>query len=73
MPLLTFCWMKYIASANCSLLNFPVCLVSARALGETRDAITHAAALATYPEQAHRDQSKPLALSPCFPSADKPP
>ena len=33
--------MKYIASANCSLLIFPVCLVSSRALGETWDAITH--------------------------------
>lgn len=33
--------MKYIASANCSLLNFPVCLVSAKALGEMWDAIIH--------------------------------
>lgn len=31
-PLLTFCWMRYIASANWSLLSFPICLVSAKAL-----------------------------------------
>lgn len=33
--------MKYIANANWSLLNFPVCLVSARALGEGGMLIRH--------------------------------
>lgn len=32
MPLLTFCWMRCIARANCSLVSLPICLVSARAL-----------------------------------------
>lgn len=54
--------MKYIASANCSLLNFPVCLVSARALGGTWDAIKHH----TLPPSP----SKPWALPPCS-SADE--
>lgn len=32
MPLLTFCWMRCMARANCSLVSLPICLVSARAL-----------------------------------------
>ena len=36
-PLLTFCWMKCMARANCSRVSFPICLVSARALGAGRE------------------------------------
>lgn len=31
-PLLTFCWMKCMAKANCSRVNFPICRVSAKPL-----------------------------------------
>lgn len=36
-PLLTFCWMRCIARANCSLVSFPICRVSARALPGVSD------------------------------------
>lgn len=31
-PLITFCWMRCIARANCSRVSLPICRVSARAL-----------------------------------------
>ena len=37
MPLLTFCWMRCMARANCSRVSLPICLVSARALQRGAD------------------------------------
>lgn len=37
MPLQTFCWMRCIARANCSLVSLPICLVSAKALERRAD------------------------------------
>lgn len=34
MPLFTFCWIRCMASANCSVVSLPVCFVSARPLWE---------------------------------------
>lgn len=39
MPLVAFCWIRYMARENCSRVSLPVCLVSASPLrrgGETR-------------------------------------
>lgn len=32
MPLVVFCWIRYMAKKNCSRVSLPVCLVSARPL-----------------------------------------
>lgn len=36
-PFITFCWMRCMARANCSLVSLPICLVSARALRTNQD------------------------------------
>lgn len=36
-PFITFCWMRCMARANWSLVSFPICLVSARALRTNQD------------------------------------
>ena len=40
-PLVTFCWIRYMARENCSLDSLPTCWVSARLLGTTGTICRH--------------------------------